>query len=238
MAAWAPIEHARGYQVLADVAARQYGRAAADVLAAPFVLGDQAELAELLVESGIQGATVTLHAGSRVPQLAELHPRAVSVNGLSKSYGLPGLRLGWILSQDQALLRRILAAKDYTTICNSAPSEALALVAVRAADRLHERSRAQVARNLAVADAFLERHGELLSWVRPRGGSTGFVAMSPRLPVDAFAEDLVRRRSVLITPARLYDCAGNGFRLGLGRANFADALGLLEQHLEEALSTT
>ena len=58
VAAWAPIEHARGYQILVDIAARQCGREAADVLAAPFVLGDQAVLAKLLVDSGISGANV------------------------------------------------------------------------------------------------------------------------------------------------------------------------------------
>jgi ubiquinone/menaquinone biosynthesis C-methylase UbiE len=55
IAAWARIDHARGYQILVDIAARQCGREAADVLAAPFVLGDQNELAELFLSSGISG---------------------------------------------------------------------------------------------------------------------------------------------------------------------------------------
>jgi ubiquinone/menaquinone biosynthesis C-methylase UbiE len=72
VASWAPIEHARGYQILVDIAARQCGRAAADVLAAPFVLGDQAELAKLYAGSGISGARVTLHEGSiRFPSVKE-----------------------------------------------------------------------------------------------------------------------------------------------------------------------
>jgi hypothetical protein len=72
IAAWAPIDHARGYQILADVATRHCDRQAADVLAAPFVLGDQAELAKLFVEGGISGATVTLYEGSiRFPSVKE-----------------------------------------------------------------------------------------------------------------------------------------------------------------------
>jgi hypothetical protein len=72
VAAWAPIDHARGYQILVDIAARQCGREAADVLAAPFVLGDQAELAKLFVDGGIAGANVTLHEGSiRFPSVKE-----------------------------------------------------------------------------------------------------------------------------------------------------------------------
>jgi SAM-dependent methyltransferase len=72
VAAWAPIDHARGYQVLVEIADRQCGRAAADVLAAPFVLGDQAGLAKLVADSGIPRAKVTLHEGSiRFPSVAE-----------------------------------------------------------------------------------------------------------------------------------------------------------------------
>jgi SAM-dependent methyltransferase len=72
IAAWAPLGHARGYEILVDVAAQQCGRQAADVLAAPFVLGDRAKLARLFADSGISGARVTLHEGSiRFPSVEE-----------------------------------------------------------------------------------------------------------------------------------------------------------------------
>jgi SAM-dependent methyltransferase len=72
IAARASIDHARGYQLLVEVAVRQCGREAADVLAAPFVLGDRAELARLVVDSGISGADITLHEGSiRFPSVTE-----------------------------------------------------------------------------------------------------------------------------------------------------------------------
>jgi SAM-dependent methyltransferase len=72
VAVWAPIEHARGYQILVDIADRQCGHEAADVLAAPFVLGDQAELAKLVADSDIPGAKVALHEGSiRFPSATE-----------------------------------------------------------------------------------------------------------------------------------------------------------------------
>ena len=72
IAAWAAIDHARGYQILVEIAARQCGREAADVLAAPFVLGYEAELDELFASSGISGAKVTLHEGSiRFPSVEE-----------------------------------------------------------------------------------------------------------------------------------------------------------------------
>ncbi|GLS30819.1 hypothetical protein GCM10007937_25270 [Mesorhizobium albiziae] len=72
VAVWAPINRARGYQILVDIAARQCGGEAAAVLSAPFVLGDQAELAKLFIDSGISGASVILHEGSiRFPSIKE-----------------------------------------------------------------------------------------------------------------------------------------------------------------------
>ena len=64
IAVWAPLARARGYQVLVDVAARMCGPQEANVLAAPFVLGDRAELATLFDDSGISAATIALHEGS------------------------------------------------------------------------------------------------------------------------------------------------------------------------------
>lgn len=72
VAAWASIDHARGYRLLVDIAARHCGREAADVLAAPFVLGDQSELAMLSENAGISGAEVTRYEGSvRFPSVEE-----------------------------------------------------------------------------------------------------------------------------------------------------------------------
>lgn len=72
VAVWAPLDRAPGFQMLVDIAARQCGKEAAGVLTAPFVLGDQAELAKLFVDSGIPGAKVTLHEGAiRFPSVRE-----------------------------------------------------------------------------------------------------------------------------------------------------------------------
>lgn len=169
----------------------------------------------------------------RTPPMADLHPRAISIGGLSKAYGLPGLRLGWVLSQDRGLLDRIVAAKDYTTICNSAPSEALATIAVQATDALVQRSRERIVANTVIADAFVARQAEFVSWVRPRGGSTAFPRLAESVPVEDLSRDLVRKRSALLVPARMFDHKGNNFRLGLGRANFPQALERLDHYLSD-----
>jgi SAM-dependent methyltransferase len=72
VAVWAPIDRARGYRILVDIATRQCGREAADILAAPFVLGDQAALRQFFVDGGITGTEITVHQGSiRFPSVKE-----------------------------------------------------------------------------------------------------------------------------------------------------------------------
>src|SRR6056297_55013 len=66
----------------------------------------------------------------------DLYENAIGLSGLSKSYGLPGLRIGWLASPSIELLDPIASMKDYTTICNSAPSELLGLIAVENAGRI------------------------------------------------------------------------------------------------------
>ena len=88
IATWASLDRARGYRILVDIAARLCGREAADVLAAPFVLGDRAELAGLFVSGGISGAEVTLHEGSiRFPSVEEFIRIEVKGSPLAEMVG-------------------------------------------------------------------------------------------------------------------------------------------------------
>ena len=93
---------------------------------------------------------------------------------MSKAYGLPGLRIGWIACRDRAVLDRLERAKHYTTICNSAPSEVLALIALRARDHLLDRNRGIVAANLPVFTDFFARYPELFEFTPPDGGCVCF----------------------------------------------------------------
>jgi aspartate/methionine/tyrosine aminotransferase len=158
---------------------------------------------------------------SRLPAACDLYERAVSLGSVSKTYGLPGLRTGWIACRDPELREAIVAVKLYTTICSSAPSELLAALALRHRERLVERNRALVLENLALADAFVDVHGEIIDWVRPNASPIGF----PRLRVPdtwAFCERLAEEAGVLLLPGDVYDEPGH-VRLGLGRLGAAAA---------------
>ncbi len=103
--------------------------------------------------------------------------RAVSLAGMSKAFGLAGLRIGWVAARDQGLLERMTALKDYTTICSSAPSELLALMALRSPEPILAANRARVERNTRTAADFFARHRDTFGWTPPQAGTVCF----PRL---------------------------------------------------------
>jgi aspartate/methionine/tyrosine aminotransferase len=168
----------------------------------------------------------------RLPAGADALETGVSIGVMSKSFALAGLRIGWVATRDRSLLARLAAFKDYTTICSSAPSEVLALIALRARDRVLDRNRAIVAGNVARLDTFFDRRAGILEWIRPRGGSIGFPRLTADVPIDRFAEDLVQATGVLILPGTVFGDAGNRFRIGFGRTNMAAALERFEAYAD------
>jgi aspartate/methionine/tyrosine aminotransferase len=176
------------------------------------------------------------HPPSRLlPAAAELSDRALSLGVMSKTFALPGLRIGWLACRDRELLSRIAAIKDYTTICSSAPSEILALVALRHCDDVVARSRAIVDANLPLLDDFFARWDGVFEWVRPRGAAIGFPRLLADVAIDDFAAELVAQEGVLILPGSIYEHPGNHFRLGFGRRNMPEALARLERFAGERL---
>jgi aspartate/methionine/tyrosine aminotransferase len=151
---------------------------------------------------------------------------------MSKSFALAGLRIGWLATRDRDLLDRCARFKDYTTICSAAPSEVLALIALRARDRVLARSRRIVADNLVLLHDFFRRRADRFSWIPPRGGSTAFPRLHGETPVDDFAANLVEAEGVLLLPASQFGYPGNHFRLGFGREDLPQALARLEAYLD------
>jgi len=166
----------------------------------------------------------------RLPAACDMGEHAVSLGVTSKTYGLAGLRIGWIATKNKKIYKNMASLKDYTTICNSAPSEFLAEVAMRHRQKLIDRSLGIIKHNLAVVDDLFTRHTSLFTWVRPKAGSMGF----PRLlkgDVEEFCDDLVNEAGIMLLPGSNYDDTGNHFRLGLGRKNLPQAVERLEEFL-------
>lgn len=168
---------------------------------------------------------------NRLPAACDVGEHAVSLGVMSKTYGLAGLRIGWIATHNQQVYAKMAALKDYTTICNSAPSEFLAEVALRQREKLVERNLQIITHNLPLLDDFFACHTDRFVWQKPKAGSIAF----PRLighDIEQFCDTLVKTTGVLLLPGTLYDDQDNHFRIGFGRKNMPEAVSRLEKFLQ------
>lgn len=165
-----------------------------------------------------------------LPSACDINEQAVALGVLSKTYGLPGLRIGWVATHNAEIYSRMAMLKDYTTICSSAPSEFLAELALRHRQTIAQRNIDIIKGNLAVLDDFFTRHAGLFSWVRPQAGPIAF----PRLlkgDVESFCQELVNKVGALLLPGTVYDDKENHFRIGFGRKNLPEAIARVEEFL-------
>lgn len=180
------------------------------------------------------GATGTRH----LPYVTDLYERGLSLNVMSKSYGLPGLRIGWIACADRELLSKMERMKHYLSICSSGPSERLTKIALKYRDHLLARNCAIVDENLPKWDAFFARYPELFDWQRPDGSCMAFPRYKGAAGVESFTQKLVEESGVLFLPSTIFrsqlcDTPGDRFRLGFGRKGLDEGLAALDAHMQK-----
>jgi capreomycidine synthase len=151
--------------------------------------------------------------GPALPDASTLYDRAISVNTLSKSYGLPGLRVGWCIGPP-AVIRSCVTIRDYTTLALSPLVEIVAIGAVEHADRLLAPRLAEAQVNLEHVDRWVERHAGQVEWVMPDAGVVAFPRLAVRDETE-FCRELAERYGVLLVPGSCFLCPGH-VRLGFG----------------------
>lgn len=179
------------------------------------------------------GPSGTVH----LPHVADLYERGLSLNVMSKSFGLPGLRIGWIACQDRQVLSEMERLKHYLSICNSGPSERLTKIALNHRDKLVERNCSIIDQNLPKWDAFFARHTNLFEWQRPDASCMAFPRYKGADGVEHFCRSLVEQSGVFLLPGTIYqsdlsDTPTDHFRLGFGRTGLDQGLDALQLHIE------
>ncbi len=168
-----------------------------------------------------------------LPPVCELYERGVSLGVMSKSFGLAGLRIGWIATQDTELYNQMAGFKDYITICSAGPSEFLSGIAIRNSDSIIQRNRQIIRTNLSLLEDFFQRHTDRFTWQTPKAGPIAFPGLTGAQDADSFADELVAACGVLLLPGSCYDPAfQNHFRIGFGRKNMPESLARLDDYLE------
>lgn len=168
----------------------------------------------------------------RLPAAYDIYDKAITLGVMSKSFGLPGLRIGWIVTRDKLLFKKIASFKDYTTICSSGPSEFLAALALRNKEYVLKRNLGIIKANLQLLEKFFNKYTDLFEWVKPRAGVLIFPRLKFEQEAEAFCLDLVDKKGVLLLPGNVYGYNDHYVRFGIGRLNMPEALAKLEEYLE------
>lgn len=152
-----------------------------------------------------------------LPLAASLGPHVISVSSLSKAYGIPGIRIGWLINSDPQLQKTFLAAKEQISICGSVVDEWIAeQVLARRRDILTQ-TLAEMRERLRLVGDWIERE-PMLEWVCPRGGVVCFPHMrtEPAGGTDAFYQRLLDTHGTYVGPGHWFEMSDRYFRLGYG----------------------
>ncbi len=173
------------------------------------------------------------HDGVKRPWFADLYEKAISVGVMSKSYGLAGLRTGWIATRDEDMLGKMMKMKHYTTICSCSTGEFLSTVALKHSDEILDRKMEIIKENLKLAETYLTRYPDLFEYNRPMAGPIAFHKVNVDMPIREFVDKVVEESGVLLLGADIYDYDGQYFRMGYGRKNFPKSLEVFEEYLKK-----
>lgn len=167
-----------------------------------------------------------------LPAVCDIYEKGISLWGTSKSFGLAGLRIGWLVSQDHDFLQKTVSFKDYLSICNSAPSEILSLIALNHIDDFIAPNLEKIKNNVLLFSHFATKHCEIFSFIPPQAGSTAFVKLNTKGSSLNFSNQLVADTGIMTVPAEMFEYPGSYLRIGFGRRNFAEILHIFESYLK------
>jgi len=186
----------------------------------------------ILSDEVYRGAELT---DDMTPSFWGLYEKTVVVNGLSKAYGLPGLRVGWIVGPE-GLVKTTWPYHDYTTISPSALSDKLAsiVLAPETRERVLRRTRAILKANFPVLERWLADRAGQFDFIPPRAGAICFARYSFKINSTEFVERLIREKSVLLVPGDHFETDGY-LRFGYGpeKGYLLRALGRVDETLKK-----
>ncbi len=151
----------------------------------------------------------------RLPVAAGLSDRVISVSSMSKSFGLPGIRIGWVICQDKTLMETLLAAKEQILITNSVIDEEIAFQYLNKKEKLFAPVQAKIRENFEVLKNFMSNQ-DLLEWVEPKGGCVCFPRIRKNIPIDVnrFHEILLNKYSTYVGPGHWFEEDRRFMRIG------------------------
>jgi len=186
----------------------------------------------ILADEVYQGAELE---NEITPSFYGKYEKVIVVNGLSKAYGLPGLRVGWIVAPED-FIKKTWPYHDYTTIAPSILSDRLAQIALtpRNREKILKRTRDILKANLPVLESWLKEHSDIFTFIPPQAGAIAFVRYNLRINSTQLAYKLIEEKSVLIVPGDHFEM-DHYLRLGFGEKEkkLLEALELIKETIQE-----
>lgn len=172
---------------------------------------------------------LALDPASTLPNASTLYENALSLGVTSKSFGLAGLRVGWVSSQNPTVLEKLAKYKHYLSICNSAPSEFLAKIAIDHRKEIWAQNQQLLSKNYKLLQDYFLRNQDQFEWFPPQGGCIAYPRYLGSQPIMKVADELLKVKNVVILPDWVYEQSNNHFRVSFGRKNMPLALSLFEE---------
>ena len=173
-----------------------------------------------------------LNEKNRLPYAASLYEKALSLDVLTKSYGLAGLRIGWVACQDKKILKKLGAYKHYLSICNAGPSEFLAKLALRHEEKIWLENKLLLQKNFDELKNYFLSRPDLFKWYEPQGGCIAYPQYRGKENISEIADRLFKEYKLTILPCSVFSEENNHFRVSFGRKNMPEALKVFKKFFE------
>lgn len=170
---------------------------------------------------------------NELPPISDLYANGISLWGTSKTFGMAGLRTGWLVCQDKSFIEKVIAFKDYLSICSSAPSEILSIIALNHIDHFLKPNIEKIQQNIKLFESFTKQQELISTFTPPRAGSTAFVPLNINCTSLEFSNHMVETAGIMTIPAEMFDYPGKFIRVGFGRENLKEILPVFECFLDQ-----
>jgi aspartate/methionine/tyrosine aminotransferase len=176
--------------------------------------------------------------GETLPLAVEYSPNIISVSSLSKTYGLPGIRVGWIICRDPQLMETFLAAKEQIHICGPVLDEEIAFRYLQQKDRYLPPIRADIRQKFDIVKSWMQQQ-EHFEWVEPGGGAVCLprIRQPEKIDIDKFYDILLKKYGTYTGAGHWFDMPRHYMRIGYGwpsRSSLEEGLLSLTKSLAEA----
>uniref|UniRef100_A0AC34F6P1 Aminotransferase class I/classII domain-containing protein n=1 Tax=Panagrolaimus sp. ES5 TaxID=591445 RepID=A0AC34F6P1_9BILA len=173
--------------------------------------------------------------GDKLPVAASLSSNVISVSSLSKTFGLPGIRVGWLICQDKELMKKFLAAKEQMIICGSIVDEEIAFRFMETRQQKLPEILAEIQTRFGIVKSWMKESDDILEWIEPQGGVVCFPRIKVKIDLEEFYQVLNGQFKTFVGPGHWFEMEKSFMRIGYGWPKSHDELRQGLSNVSEAI---